>query len=51
MMKQVALLAAVAMGQSLYGDGRQGHSSGGEGVGTGDSECEKVSCPSEKKKA
>lgn len=49
MMEQVALLAAVAAGQSLDGEGRQGRSSGGEGVGARDSKCEKVSCPSEKK--
>lgn len=37
MMEQVALLAAVAAGQSLDGEGRQGQSSVGEGVGAGDS--------------
>lgn len=47
-MEQVALLVAVAAGQSLDGERRQGWSFGGEGVGTGDSKCEKVSCPSEK---
>lgn len=48
MMEQVALLVAVAAGQSLYGDGRRSRSSEGESIGTRDSKCEKVSCPSEK---